>query len=605
MTSPVKFAANLLRPFTLSRQRAPRCKRTYFLLGSAVVRHVITRKTFGSHTQTSRDRAHCKNAGCEKLSTILGLRSQSTSRWHSWIPKRFKRSLDKAEPESHFRLWQLGKSLLGPRVLNMILPATRDEAIEYLFARIDYERKVHVPYSERNFKLDRMRDLARRLGNPQQKLEIIHIAGTKGKGSTSTMLASVLTANGYRTGLFTSPHLQRLEERIKIDEQPIPAEDFTSIVRRLIPILQSMESEDSIDNRPTFFEIVTAIALLHFEQQKVDTVVLEVGLGGRLDSTNICTPRLCIITEIDLDHTRQLGDTLEKIAAEKAGIIKPGIPVICGVQKDEPLQVIRAKAEASNCDFFALRERFAFRYHAPQPKDRKTLKGDKSFREKLDFYFDGSGLIATHNAILNPILELPDIEFSMMGEHQAVNTSMALAAANVLQSLGYNFTESATRKGLLDARCRARIELMATAPDVILDVGHNGAAILALTETLESHFSQQASERIVIIALTRGKPATSMLRRLLPWCAHLIVTQYVNNPRGRDPAEIAEICEKQSTLLATRTASVNVCSDPGEAWKMAHELANPQSLICITGSFFLASELEPLIRPTNTPLSDA
>ena len=552
---------------------------------------------------------NCQNAGCEKLSTILGLRAQSTSRHAFRHPPHL--GIDTHE----FRLRQLGKKysrgLPVSTESNMNLPANRDEAIAYLFARIDYERKIHVPYSERNFKLDRMRDLARRLGDPHHQLRIIHVAGTKGKGSTSTMLAAILRANGFSTGLFTSPHLQRLEERIVINDRPIPADRLTSIMRQLIPVLQAMEAEDPVEQRATFFEVVTAMALLHFAQESVDVVVLEVGLGGRLDSTNICEPQLCVITEIDLDHTRQLGDTLEKIAAEKAGIIKPGIPVVCSVTRPEPLAVIREKAASSNSELFAAGDRFASRYHPPESLPARAGEPAHASAvpvgEKLDFYFDGSSLLATHNAILNPLVELPDIRVSMMGEHQAANAATALAAANVLQSLGFELTESATRTGLLEAQCRARVELVATAPTVILDVGHNEASIRALTKTLE-RFPQEAFQRLVIVACTRGKAASAMLRLLLPWCAHLLVTKYATNPRGRDVTEMMALCERQRDQLLAENpdrplAETSACDDPLAAWRRARELSTNDSLICVTGSFFLAAELETLARGGPTEAS--
>lgn len=477
------------------------------------------------------------------------------------------------------------------------LPTNRDQAVRYLYDRINYERKIHVPYSERNFKLDRMRRLAERLGNPQDQLRIVHIAGTKGKGSTSTMLASILTASGKKTGLFTSPHLQRLEERIVIDGEEIPGDRLTAIVAAMIPVIESLESDDPVDNRPTFFEIVTAIAFTHFHQQKVDHVVLEVGLGGRLDSSNICNPELCVITEIGLDHTRQLGDTLEKIAAEKAGIIKPGVPVVSGVTRPAPANVIRNRAKELGCDIFMSGDDYRFTCHPAEAIGQSTatdLGSTQRPSEKMDFNWDTTPE-GIHTA-------LNDVDIAMMGQHQAANAAMAIAAANVLQSQGLELTESQLRRGLASATCRGRVELVARSPAVILDVGHNEASIRALTETLASHFPQDPADRVVVFATTRGKNVEAMLRILLPWCGQLIVTKYQNNPRGCSIGSITRIAEHLvyellfSSDSLNSLAKVSSCDQPTDAWKAAMEHSTKDSLICITGSFFLAAELESLAR---------
>ena len=234
-------------------------------------------------------------------------------------------------------------------------------ALRFLMDRIDYERTLSMPCSEEAFKLDRMRELLRRLGDPQNRMPIVHVAGTKGKGSTAAMMAAVLSAAGYRTGLFTSPHLDRVEERIVIDGQPCSAEELAALVELVRPAVEALDRETEVEKGtgpicrndpegaahklelspcpplgPTYFEIITAAALCHFARRRVDAAVLEVGLGGRLDSTNVCTPAVSIITSISFDHVKQLGDTLAAIAAEKAGIIKPGVPVVSGVTADEP-----------------------------------------------------------------------------------------------------------------------------------------------------------------------------------------------------------------------------------------------------------------------------
>ncbi|MGC3971497.1 MAG: Mur ligase family protein [Pirellulales bacterium] len=246
----------------------------------------------------------------------------------------------------------------------------RRRAVEFLVNRIDYERSVAVPYEERQYKLDRMRDLLERLGRPDRKLTIVHVAGTKGKGSTSAMVAAALTACGYSCGLFTSPHLEKLEERFVVDGRMCDGAELAALVERLRPVVAAMDEElaqaSPPEPGPTYFELTTAIALLHFIERGATHAVLEVGMGGRLDSTNVCQSAVSVITSISLDHTKELGDTLAKIAWEKAGIIKPGVPVVSGVTEPEPRDVVRRVAAERGCRLVELRRDFTYDYRPPQ-----------------------------------------------------------------------------------------------------------------------------------------------------------------------------------------------------------------------------------------------
>ncbi len=272
-------------------------------------------------------------------------------------------------------------------------PGARQLALEWLMGRINYERIAVIPYQERQLKLDCMRQLLTRLGQPDAGMKIIHVAGTKGKGSTSAMIAAVLTAAGYRTGLFSSPHLERIEERLAVDGQPCSSDEFVALVNRLIPIVRALDDEAAADGDPTggptYFDITTAMSLVHFVERQADAAVLEVGLGGRLDSTNVCLPVVSVITSISFDHMRQLGNTLASIAREKAGIIKPGVPVICGVTDPEPQAVIAQLAREHGCRLIQLGRDFHFEYERPgRPRPRsseyqgKTRSGDR-MEEKL------------------------------------------------------------------------------------------------------------------------------------------------------------------------------------------------------------------------------
>ena len=218
-------------------------------------------------------------------------------------------------------------------------------ALDWLMTQINYERTTAVPYETAIFKLDRMRGLLTLLGDPHEGLAAVHIAGTKGKGSTAAMMAGILQASGLRTGLYTSPHLDAVQERIAIDGVACRPEEFAALAADVETAVARLPADEhGQPAEPTFFEITTAMAFLHFARRRVDAAVLEVGLGGRLDSTNVCRPSVSIITSISFDHTRQLGNTLAAIAGEKAGIIKAGVSVISGVTGDEPRQVIREVA---------------------------------------------------------------------------------------------------------------------------------------------------------------------------------------------------------------------------------------------------------------------
>ena len=310
---------------------------------------------------------------------------------------------------------------------------TVNVAEQFLAGRINYERALSMPNSEEAFKLDRMRELLRRLGNPQLAMPIIHVAGTKGKGSTAAMIAAILTAAGRRVGLFSSPHIDHITERMTVDGRPCPADEFADLVELIRPAAEAMDREgaerDPPEMGPTYFEIVTAMALRHFSIQKAAAAVLEVGLGGRLDSTNVCPPCLSVITSISLDHTRQLGDTLAKIAAEKAGIIKPGVTVVSGVRTEEPREVIHRAAAEAGCRLVELGVDFDYEYHPPRNLDRAPSPAVFDFikprPEKISPLPLGEGPGVRDDADGN-------YKLSLLGRHQAANAAIALAAVEEL-----------------------------------------------------------------------------------------------------------------------------------------------------------------------------
>lgn len=456
--------------------------------------------------------------------------------------------------------------------------ARREAALRFLYDRVNYERWLSMPYQVREFKLDRMRELLDRLGNPQETLPIVHIAGTKGKGSTAAMTAAVLTAAGYKTGLFTSPHLDRIEERMAVDGQPCSSAAFVDLLDRLVPIVQAMDeaaaARQPVDIGPTYFEITTAMALLHFVHQQVDVAVLEVGLGGRLDSTNVCQPEVSVITSISFDHMKQLGNTLEAIAREKAGIIKPGVPVVSGVTDPEPRKVIREICRERGCRLSELGYEFDFTYQPPCALDTAPIVGS------MDFCYKVPGREHTYHGL----------PLKLLGRHQAANAAVALAVLAELNEKGWSISQEALRTGLAEVCWPARVEVVHRRPVVVVDAAHNVASVDALIRVLDETFSASTRRRLLVFATTQEKDLRGMLAKLAGCFDHVILTRYTNNPRGVPPEELASLAWEATGQR------YQVCPDPATAWGEVLRQATPEDLVCITGSFFIAAEMRSEIR---------
>jgi len=452
----------------------------------------------------------------------------------------------------------------------------RDAALRFLHDRIDYERTPEIPYQVRDFRLDRMRDLLSRAGNPQDSVRIVHVAGTKGKGSTARMIQAVVSAAGHRTGTFTSPHLYRIEERMAVDGEPCSSDELIELVDLLRPIVAEMDQLGGQSHPPqagpTYFEITTAMALIHFVRRNADLGVLEVGLGGRLDSTNVCRPEISIITSISLDHTKQLGDTLESIAAEKAGIIKPGVPVVSGVTASGPREVIREACRQRDCRLIELGGDFDFQYRPPTGLERTPAHG------ALDFTYHVPGQERAYRGV----------RLSLLGRHQAANAAVAIAAIIQLQSVGSTIGPEAIQGGLAELSWPARIEVMARRPVVVVDAAHNAASVGALVDTLDESFSVR--KRLLVFATTLEKDISGMLDRALGRFDEVLFTRYLNNPRAVPPEELAAVAKS----LTGR--SYPVCARPADAWENVRRLAGPEDLICVAGSFFIAGEMRHEIQ---------
>ena len=466
---------------------------------------------------------------------------------------------------------------------------TRDAALEYLLGRIDYERVPRFPYRAQTLKLARMRELLDRLGNPHHRYPIVHVAGTKGKGSTSSMIASILSAAGYRTGLYTSPHLDRIEERMMVDGHPSTGDEFVALIDRVRQAVDEMDrragSNGSHEQGPTYFEITTAAAMLHFAQRPVDVAVLEVGLGGRLDSTNVCHPEVSVITSISFDHMRQLGNTLAAIAGEKAGIIKTGIPVVSGVVDQEPAEVIRQRAAALQCPYFEIDRDFRLDY-----------RGIQWIRQSSDSSRGGGRLVTRLDYQETPELSgvaMGDLEIGLLGKHQAANAAVAIATVGRLQEQGWNIPADAMRWGLAAARVPARTEVIQSHPPVILDAAHNVASIRALVQVLDEAFADTRS-RILIFATSRDKDLAGMLRCLLPKFSTIVLTRYLNNPRCVDLVDLKQQADAAAAEITASDCQILLEPCPAAAWSAAESLAGPDALICVSGSFFLVAEIRSL-----------
>ena len=418
----------------------------------------------------------------------------------------------------------------------MIYTVTYREAIEYING---------VRWLGSKPGLERIRELLRRLGEPQKKLKFVHIAGTNGKGSCAAMLASVLRAAGYRTGLFTSPYLWRFNERMQLNGRPIEDEVLAGITERLKPAAETME------DHPTEFEMMTAAALLWYAEEKCDVVVLEVGLGGRLDATNVIErPEVSVIMNIGLDHTEILGDTLEKIAFEKAGIVKPGCPCVLYAQTEGVERGVREVcaergAPLRVADFAAIRPEF------------DSLEG-QVFTYK-------------NNAYAIPLL----------GAHQLKNAAVAIEAADVLRGRGWRIDQTALEHGLYAVSWPARFELLREEPPFVVDGGHNVQCAETVADNLRRYFPDR--RRILLIGVLADKDVDGMLRVLAP-AADAFVCVTPDSPSALPAEALAE-------RLHPFGKPVTVCAGIPEGVSEARAEAGDEAAVCAVGSLYMAGEI--------------
>ena len=432
---------------------------------------------------------------------------------------------------------------------------TYDSAIAKLF-ELGHELS-RIP--SHKFELVHMRVLLEALGNPQTTFKSVLIAGTNGKGSTAATLASILSAAGHQTGLYTSPHLIRINERIRMNGQGISNEDFSRTYEAVEPVASLLVIQGKLPWHPSFFEMLTAMAFCHFKEAGVEIAVLEVGMGGRLDATNVVDPLVAVITDISLDHQRFLGNTIAEIATEKAGIIHPGGLLVTLPQHPAANDVIGK----------AVLERGARAVSAVQfvPPVSPGVKGTA---------WDRSG---TGGYPLTVMGEEITVKSPLSGRHQLRNTALAIAAAEQLNSLGINVTARDIESGIRKTRWPGRFQVLAQTqarPEIVLDVAHNPAGAWALRSALSERYEDR---RITLLfAVLRDKAVGEIAEILFPIADQVVVTA-VDNPRGAAPEEVA---------AATRS-SLNAILDPdlGDALDRAIGLTSNQGILVITGSIYL------------------
>lgn len=453
-------------------------------------------------------------------------------------------------------------------------------AVRYLYDRINYEKTTDRPYDQRTYRLARMEHLLKELGSPQRAAPVIHVAGTKGKGSVSWLLAEGLRRNGLKVGLYTSPHLVHLEERFVLNGQACLPKDLVAQVNMLQRADEA--TANSQHGQPTFFEMTTAIAWNLFATHKTDVNVMEVGLGGRLDSTNVCDSALAIITSISFDHMQQLGNTLYLIAREKAGIIKPNIPVVSGVRDFDARQAIREKCDSTNSPIWEL------------GTDFEVAPCESVLKPSSDPYPDTNRMRFFPTSTSTPLKAMDDISLRMLGHHQFDNAAVAIAAWQRLCYDGWKLKDTFLRQSIASTQLTCRIEIVSKRPTIIIDTSHNVASIQALVQTLSTNFTP--TKKNIVFACSKDKEFECMLEQVMRYADRVVLTQFANNPRAVSVQRLSQIASQLS--LQFPHVKIDTHDDSIQALIELKNRANPDELICATGSFFLASELRSLFPET-------
>jgi len=430
---------------------------------------------------------------------------------------------------------------------------TYTEALDYIYDLTKYGIKLGLE----NVKL-----LLFLLGNPHRKMKIIHVAGTNGKGSTSSLISSILQSDGYKVGLYTSPHLVDFTERFKINNKQIDRKKVSELLERIKPSIDKVANTPSYGH-PTFFEVITSLAFLYFFEEQIDFLVLEVGLGGRLDATNICEPLISVITHVDYDHMDKLGNSLKEIAKEKGGIIKAGGIVISSTQYNEVYKEIKKIAK----------EKKSLIYSTGKEINYKIVKSDTK-----GVIFDLKGIYHNYKNLHTPLL----------GRHQADNAATAITTVEALKNKGINISEKAIRDGLEKVKWTGRLEIIQFKPTLVLDGAHNPSGVKVARDALKEIFSYQ--RLILVLAIFADKDYKKMIQVLAP-DADLIIATKAKNPRAASPQAIA----KEAAQYMSKDKII-VTEDIPQAINCALSNSNEDDLICIIGSLYTVGEAKKYFK---------
>ena len=401
-----------------------------------------------------------------------------------------------------------------------------------------------------NLGLDRIKKLLAFLDNPQEKIKTIHVAGTNGKGSTSAILTRILRAAGFKVGGYTSPHLHSYTERIRINNEDIPPEKFAILMAEIKEHL--FQVKENTGEAPTEFEVLTALAFKYFSQENVDIAIIEVGMGGRLDSTNVIVPEVAVITPIGKDHLNFLGTTILEIAKEKAGIIKEGVPVVIAKQEPAIQQVL---------------EQEALKLGAP------IINSGEAVYQQLDYSREGQrfALQTTQN-------HYPELTLSLLGDHQLENATTAIICIEKLMDLGWEIPKEAILKGIAKAYWPGRMEYLKSTPPILLDGAHNPQGARALARAIPKYFTYKRV--IMVLAILDDKDKREILGSLAPLGDIIVVTKVPDNPRNQDWQNITEIPE-------IKNKEIFFVEEPTKAIDLALQMSNEDDLVVITGSLYL------------------
>jgi dihydrofolate synthase / folylpolyglutamate synthase len=427
------------------------------------------------------------------------------------------------------------------------------KSVDYIFGHTNYEMIPRVPHVQANYDLRRVFTALQLLDNPHLKAKSLLITGTNGKGSTSAMLASVLTTNGFKTGLYTSPHLHTMRERFVIDGGMISEKEVAEITTLIQPCIEAVNRE-AVFGILTVFEILTILAFVYFASNKCDFQVMEVGMGGKFDATNVIKPEICILTSISYDHMEVLGDTLTKIAGEKCGIIKPGSVVISHPQNEEVMNVIKSTCLEKGVPLFEVGKDVI-----PKPLCHDC--------EHQELWVEGR-------------FENYKVSLPLLGQYQLNNAAAAVAALEVLVEKGYQISKDAIEKGLRKVEFPGRMQIVSRNPLIVVDGGHNPGAAHNLKESLLQYFEPVNS--ILVIGVSGDKDIPGIVKELAPIFNKVIVTR-ANNPRSSKP-------EVLFTEFAKYGIHSQITMDIASALKEARALTSQDDLICVTGSLFLVGE---------------